>query len=1151
MKTRLFCLLGAVALVACMPASTIAQCADNGSGQFVNDWGTFNVEGGQINLAGATLLVDFFFQPASTNDWIDVDQDGLWGFNVGDPINTPDQLAKRFPPTTPPFDTLNTYWVFNYRSVGSVNGFNEFVANQLCGFIPTEPTSEAGIFNGFQYADGGEVTEGWQGANRSGTPLQQCEIEGAFLDVPGSWAVNVPGAPNWDRRPASAGYGLNPIDSNTGYSNQLKGLCRDCAVKECQVWQCDVSGNPCFDDDDCGVEEACVFFSTNNDACVNDSDCVGDEFCRAIYECSVAGTWCLTDGDCPGGETCEPVVNPEVCLNVDTATPDGDTVFDVPVAWTPVSFITNRGTGRDKLDISEAHYLWTTGRSKTGENLAVACRDVGSGTRNDAMNGIGIDTSWGRGDNTGDKNKLKGNAQLGPDHQVSNSGGSSVMEEGVQSRRIAVGYTGLAGGSRSAKDAADGKYEILAVRKDIDGDFDGHIDCSDVNGYVFPTVDSVVDNCDPCTGYQVGAFGSFTFRGNVAAAREPGARCSISDEPCLADEDCGVDGGVCEVQNCCTGQARVICEIDADCPGDEVCGGPCDLDSKWEDSVAPDNKAVADYMNNILDSIDQFDGDTFPGQCLLSEGISCEFDSDCKTCDGIEDGAPCANDNDCNIGETCMLPAGEQCQLALNTPGEFLATGFFLPAALDCSHVLTNPTEYFDGPTNSQLRQFTLDNNNLGWGAAPDGSNYAYGQQNTAGRTPNRQALAIGGDLVYSDGVRDGLEYYYWDGAWTTANSSATDLSKRNRIAGDANGDGVRDINDADELVLSYYMPRKWQKRAIATGNATGFDLGEMSADNAIPEVMNDFDGDGNYTKEDLRYWMDGLALVEGSLNRTAGAIAIDEAIAGFGTCDGSGLPCRFDADCPGEETCVVTGKPFPWADAGDHLFIPNIPAPEFNPFPPVGPLFAPPASIGNYLANTGNPYKPGDFRADVAGAFRESQKVGAEPNGWDGMVNDADLDYVCANFGDWSDLDQAVYLDLSCDMNGDLVIDIADITDIVENVLLTTAGDTDLDGDVDQDDIDTINGNLNDPNSCHATGTCGWADGDFDCDGFVDPINNCPFDLDNNGAVGPGDVGVVKNSFGCDINLPECAALDFDNNGAVGPGDVGAVKNNFGPCGE
>ncbi len=60
---------------------------------------------------------------------------------------------------------------------------------------------------------------------------------------------------------------------------------------------------------------------------------------------------------------------------------------------------------------------------------------------------------------------------------------------------------------------------------------------------------------------------------------------------------------------------------------------------------------------------------------------------------------------------------------------------------------------------------------------------------------------------------------------------------------------------------------------------------------------------------------------------------------------------------------------------------------------------------------------------------------------------------------------------------------------------------------------------------------------------------NPCPFDLDDNGAVGPGDVGLVKNNFGCDVNQPNCAALDFDSNGAVGPGDVGQVKNNFGPC--
>ncbi len=58
-----------------------------------------------------------------------------------------------------------------------------------------------------------------------------------------------------------------------------------------------------------------------------------------------------------------------------------------------------------------------------------------------------------------------------------------------------------------------------------------------------------------------------------------------------------------------------------------------------------------------------------------------------------------------------------------------------------------------------------------------------------------------------------------------------------------------------------------------------------------------------------------------------------------------------------------------------------------------------------------------------------------------------------------------------------------------------------------------------------------------------------CPYDLDENGSVGPGDVGIVKNFFGCDIGQSSCVALDFDNNGSVGPGDVGVVKNSFGAC--
>ncbi len=59
----------------------------------------------------------------------------------------------------------------------------------------------------------------------------------------------------------------------------------------------------------------------------------------------------------------------------------------------------------------------------------------------------------------------------------------------------------------------------------------------------------------------------------------------------------------------------------------------------------------------------------------------------------------------------------------------------------------------------------------------------------------------------------------------------------------------------------------------------------------------------------------------------------------------------------------------------------------------------------------------------------------------------------------------------------------------------------------------------------------------------------SCPLDFDNNGSVGPGDVGLIKNNFGCNVNILSCQIYDLDSNGAVGPGDVGIVKNNFGAC--
>jgi hypothetical protein len=152
-------------------------------------------------------------------------------------------------------------------------------------------------------------------------------------------------------------------------------------------------------------------------------------------------------------------------LNTNTAPGQADenTVYDTPLAYVPISFITNRGTGIQNLSKEELGYIFTTGRAKDGRNLVACTRDSGSGTRNGGMSTINVDPSWGRGDNLGTKTKDSATDLAGPNFQPTNRGGSSRMEGAVQNSRLAIGYTGLIGGSRSAVDAKAGKYEVINV----------------------------------------------------------------------------------------------------------------------------------------------------------------------------------------------------------------------------------------------------------------------------------------------------------------------------------------------------------------------------------------------------------------------------------------------------------------------------------------------------------------------------------------------------------------------------------------------------------------------------------------------------------------------------------------------------------------
>ena len=175
---------------------------------------------------------------------------------------------------------------------------------------------------------------------------------------------------------------------------------------------------------------------------------------------------------------------------------DALTVVDTPVAWVPIAYIANQGTGLKNVTQNDLQYLYLTGRMPGGENLYACTRDSGSGTRNGAMNSLGLDPSWGRGDNMGTKNSNGNVSYVGPIHQSSNLDGTSVMANAVTSQRLAVGYVGLttANGQTGASSSA---YQILNLKK------------TGGTQYVRPSRENCVDNDNINTGWQYG--GNETF----------------------------------------------------------------------------------------------------------------------------------------------------------------------------------------------------------------------------------------------------------------------------------------------------------------------------------------------------------------------------------------------------------------------------------------------------------------------------------------------------------------------------------------------------------------------------------------------------------------------------------------------------------------
>jgi hypothetical protein len=762
----------------------------------------------QVNISGATLFSDFFRAYASTNDYIDVNHDGIKGFDLWD-LRTPQQLALG------DWRSPNTWWIVMYRGVGSGNGLKELVAynRRAPGTEIGSPTDVSTINRNVFYNNGfiGDSNS----ANPGGAPTPIKTVDIAVMDVPTTWFVQAGSLANaqWNRLLTTDGYGKCPIKAyNASQGNALKTL---------------VSA-----------------------------------------------------------------VDSKVVLNTNTTNPDKNTVFDNPLAWVPIAFIANPGTGLQNVTQKQLQYLYTTGRMPSGENLVAATRDAGSGTRNGAMNSIGVDPSWARGENLGAQSKDAALvSRLGPNHQASNLGGADHMEEVVRMSRLAVGYTGLMGASRAAIRAKSGQLEILNLQK------------TGGTVYVRPAISNILDTGNINTSWQVGGAETFATVGDPFAP---------------------------------TGALYTM-----------------------------DNQAAADYIRNIKKSIDDF--------------VTAPAD-------------PCHN-----------------------MPGEYMAQNYTLVSGL--THVPSaDPTVFVPNPAFSgNVHSYILSNTLLDMPA--------YGSVAPAGQVPGRAQLT--GGKTYSDGrTYNGTDDYYTDSSGAQLRAG-TPLSLRNRLAGDFNFDGKRDITDIGPMMAALASPRTFE-----VGNSNN------GAGYVVPEIIGDFNGDGNFDANDIRYFADGLAIVPatGKLDRSLGFYLVD--------------------------AYSATGNFF------------------------------------NTVLATGKRYKLGDSVADIAGSG--VVYPGAQPVGADGKVDAKDIDYIrhvmngglAADVGityvtngrlDWANPNDAVWMDMSCDMNGDMIIDQSDVDVVVMDILGTKYGDVNLDGVVNDLDLAIVKANQG------KSGNVGWADGDVNGDGVVD----------------------------------------------------------------
>ncbi len=450
------------------------------------------------------------------------------------------------------------------------------------------------------------------------------------------------------------------------------------------------------------------------------------------------------------------------------------------------------------------------------------------------------------------------------------------------------------------------------------------------------------------------------------------------------------------------------------------------------------------------------------------------------------------------------------------TPGEFLALEFTLLAGLDAVQNLNDPCNYIDQtatPAFVQDVQDILQTQGLLANIEYDQFGFAEtvinGRLNPVGIVPTRSDSESYGDgaPIGSYVTFGGTNISYGTLSWGGSDT----IAQANRISGDFDGNGLRNIDDVEELMNAWDVRNNGGTLTI---NA-----------NISPEIIGDFNNDGFFDRYDIRYWADGLAMNNGTLDRNEG---------------------------------------FRLVDVND------------------------PNGTGNFFGTTlatsaFKAYAAGDARGDLANADSYATTRGWAPSGAEGFnrnstavsmaaanrIDEWDIEYVFDQFrgndangnpvfvtddeSNWgSNLIESGNTDLSADLTGDRAINIDDAAELIVNILGTSFADVNLDGiPGDAADIAIVNAAIAaDPNNPLFT------EGDVNGDDVIDATDlaivqgtinaQCPGDLNGDGAVTPLDISIVLGAFG-NSNVVGRSAGDANGDGAVTPLDISIVLGNFG----